>query len=115
MQYFLQNTEQCGHQSKIVYNNTGRQIENNRKGSGVGKCNFYSPVARTVSNVRKVCTGQWKGEGSNISSVREKIIEEENKHFNITSPTQIIYHTTFLKNFQKPALKLLRIKKNMRG
>ena len=52
---------------------------------------------------------------TNISSVREKIIEEENKHFNITSPTQIIYHTTFLKNFQKPALKLLRIKKNMRG
>ena len=58
LQYFLQNTEQCGHQSKIVYNNTGRQIENNRKGSGVGKSNFYSPIARTVSNVRKVCTGQ---------------------------------------------------------
>ena len=57
---------------------------------------------------------------TNISSVREKIIEEENKRnenkrFNITSPTQIIYHTTFLKNFQKPALKLLRIKKNLRG
>lgn len=40
---------------------------------------------------------------TNISSVREKIIEEENKRnenkrFNITSPTQIIYHTNSWKD-----------------
>ena len=100
--------QDSGKVREVIYEKPDRTFELSRFSNG----NIFNDLRVDKIKLEDTLT--------NISSVREKIIEEENKRnenkrFNITSPTQIIYHTTFLKNFQKPVLKLLRIKKNLRG